>query len=175
MFALLQQVTKKGASTSLSLTTDGLILSKVAINLAVCQKRSYRLVCAKFTFPVQEVGIVSTTLYLLRGLICCMLVEPFPQVVADEALVVGLNGMEWISQRALIGRKHLYMGLNHTKYEVSGTHDILGRMRISVCAIPSGGQAVVSNRTSHDTTHSITPAACAFGLTADHDRPCERM
>lgn len=54
----------------------------------------YDKACTKFTFPVEEVGVVSATLYLFRGLICGMLVEPFPQVVADEALVADLNAKD---------------------------------------------------------------------------------
>lgn len=45
----------------------------------------------QFTFPVKEIRVVSTALYVLVGFICGMLVEPFSEVVADEALVVRLD------------------------------------------------------------------------------------
>lgn len=42
------------------------------------------------TFPVQQISIISPALDLLRGLVCGMLVQTFPQVVADQALVIAL-------------------------------------------------------------------------------------
>lgn len=48
----------------------------------------------QFTFPVKEIRVVSATLNLFGGFIRGMLVEPFSQVVADEALVVRLKVME---------------------------------------------------------------------------------
>lgn len=53
------------------------------------------------TFPVKEISVVSTALYLLGGFICGMLVEPFSEVVADKALVVRLDAgvarIKWMS------------------------------------------------------------------------------
>lgn len=65
----------------------------IVISVVLAHSRSlsmYPLPDASVTFPVEEIRVVAPPAYLLFSFVSGMLVEAFSQVVADEALVVGL-------------------------------------------------------------------------------------